>query len=113
MSQPNPREVITTQALSIWVAAMAVYLVAITGRTSFGVAGLDAIERFDVDAGRIAVFTSVQLGVYALAQIPTGILIDKFGPRLLLVVGAVIMGIGQVVLGFTTSYGVAIAARAC
>ena len=111
MSQPNPREVITTQALSIWVAAMAVYLVAITGRTSFGVAGLDAIERFDVDAGRIAVFTSVQLGVYALAQIPTGILIDKFGPRLLLVVGAVIMGIGQVVLGFTTSYGVAIAAR--
>ena len=36
MSQPNPREVITTQALSIWVAAMAVYLVAITGRTSFG-----------------------------------------------------------------------------
>ena len=44
MSQPNPREVITTQALSIWVAAMAVYLVAITGRTSFGVAGLDAIE---------------------------------------------------------------------
>ena len=111
MSQPNPREVITTQALSIWVAAMAVYLVAITGRTSFGVAGLDAIERFDVDAGRIAVFTSVQLGVYALAQIPTGILIDKFGPRLLLVVGAVIMGVGQVVLGFTTSYGVAIAAR--
>lgn len=111
MSQPNPREVITTQALGIWVAAMAVYLVAITGRTSFGVAGLDAIERFDVDAGRIAVFTSVQLGVYALAQIPTGILIDKFGPRLLLVVGAVIMGIGQVVLGFTTSYGVAIAAR--
>ena len=74
-------------------------------------AGLDAIERFDVDAGRIAVFTSVQLGVYALAQIPTGILIDKFGPRLLLVVGAVIMGIGQVVLGFTTSYGVAITAR--
>lgn len=99
MSHPNPREVITTQALGIWVAAMAVYLVAITGRTSFGVAGLDAIERFDVDAGRIAVFTSVQLGVYALAQIPTGILIDKFGPRLLLVVGAVIMGIGQVVLG--------------
>ena len=43
MSQPNPREVITTQALGIWVAAMAVYLVAITGRTSFGVAGLDAI----------------------------------------------------------------------
>ena len=95
----------------IWVAAMAVYLVAITGRSSFGVAGLDAMERFGVNAGRIAVFTSVQLGVYAIAQIPTGMLIDKFGPRILLVVGAVIMGVGQVILGFTSNYGVAIFAR--
>ena len=90
---------------------MLVYIVAMTGRTSFGVAGLEAIERFDVDASRIAVFTSVQLGVYALAQIPTGVLIDRFGPRRLLVIGSIIMGIGQVILGFTTNYWVAIAAR--
>ena len=111
MSAPHPREVITTKALSVWVAAMLVYIVAMTGRTSFGVAGLEAIDRFEVDASRIAVFSSVQLGVYALAQIPTGLLIDKFGPRRLLVIGSVIMGIGQVVLGFTANYWVAIAAR--
>lgn len=111
MSAPHPREGITTKALSVWVAAMLVYIVAMTGRTSFGVAGLEAIDRFEVDASRIAVFTSVQLGVYALAQIPTGLLIDKFGPRRLLVIGSVIMGIGQVVLGFTANYWVAIAAR--
>lgn len=111
MSAPHPREVITTKALSVWVAAMLVYIVAMTGRTSFGVAGLEAIDRFEVDASRIAVFTSVQLGVYALAQIPTGLLIDKFGPRRLLVVGSIIMGIGQVVLGFTANYWVALAAR--
>nr|WP_286980361.1 hypothetical protein [Corynebacterium sp. UBA5992] len=46
MSAPNPREVVTTKALSIWVAAVLVYIVAIAGRTSFGVAGLDAIDRF-------------------------------------------------------------------
>ena len=90
---------------------MLVYIVAMTGRTSFGVAGLEAIDRFEVDASRIAVFTSVQLGVYALAQIPTGLLIDKFGPRRLLVIGSIIMGIGQMVLGFTANYWVAIAAR--
>ncbi|MFR9853410.1 MFS transporter [Corynebacterium striatum] len=111
MSAPNPREVVTTKALSIWVAAMLVYIVAITGRTSFGVAGLEAMERFDVDASRIAVFTSVQLGIYAFAQIPTGVLIDKYGPRKLLVIGAVIMGVGQVALGLTTNYWMAIAAR--
>ena len=111
MSVPHPRNVITTKALSVWVAAVLVYIVAITGRTSFGVAGLEAIDRFDVDASRIAVFTSVQLGIYSLAQIPTGMLIDRFGPRRLLVIGSIIMGIGQVVLGFTSNYWVAIAAR--
>ena len=110
-SVPNPREVITTKALWVWVAAMAVYTMAITGRTSFGVASLDAIERFDSTAGAIAVFTSIQVGTYALAQIPTGVAIDKFGPRAMLVTGAFIMGIGQVVLGFTSNYWVAVAAR--
>ncbi len=95
----------------MWVAAVLVYIVAITGRTSFGVAGLEAIDRFEVDASRIAVFTSVQLGIYSLAQIPTGMLIDKFGPRRLLVIGSIIMGVGQVSLGFTSNYWVAIAAR--
>ena len=90
---------------------MAVYIAAIMGRTSFGVAGVDAIDRFGIDASRMAVFTAVQLGVYALAQIPTGILIDRFGPRTMLAIGALIMAIGQVILGLTTSYGIAISAR--
>lgn len=109
--RPNPREVVTTKALTVWIAALTVYVGAIFGRTSFGVAGVEAIERFDVDASRIAVFASIQIGTYALAQVPTGILIDRFGPRKMLVIGAVIMGIGQLILGLTTSYGVAIGAR--
>lgn len=109
--RPNPREVVTTKALTVWIAALIVYVGAIFGRTSFGVAGVEAIARFDVDASRIAVFASIQIGTYALAQVPTGLLIDRFGPRKLLVIGAVIMGIGQLVLGLTTSYGVAIGAR--
>ena len=108
---PHPREQVTRKALTVWVAAVLVYIVAITGRTSFGVASVDAIGRFDVDASRIAVFTAVQIGVYSLAQIPTGMLIDRFGPRRMLVIGAVIMAIGQITLGLTTSYSVAIVAR--
>lgn len=108
---PNPREVVTRRALIVWVFAVLVYMVAITGRTSFGVAGVDAIERFGIEASRIAVFTAVQVGVYAFSQIPSGMLIDRFGPRKMLVVGAVVMGLGQILLGLTTSYGVAIGAR--
>ena len=108
---PHPREQVTRKALIVWATAVMVYVVAITGRTSFGVASVDAIDRFGVDASRIAVFTAVQLGVYASAQIPMGMLIDRFGPRRLLVVGALIMAAGQVLLGFTSSYWVAIGAR--
>ncbi|WP_353960107.1 MFS transporter [Corynebacterium faecale] len=110
-ASPNPREKVTGRALIVWIAAVLVYIAAITSRTSFGVAGVDAIERFQVDATRIAVFTSVQVGVYALAQIPMGMAIDKFGPRKLLAIGALVMGTGQIVLGLTDVYGVAIFAR--
>ncbi|QDQ21400.1 MFS transporter [Corynebacterium glutamicum] len=109
--RPHPREKVTTRALIVWAAACLVYMAAITSRTSFGVAGVEAIDRFQVDATRIAVFTSVQVGVYAFAQIPMGILIDKFGPRKLLAIGALVMGIGQLILGFTDSYSIAIIAR--
>ena len=72
MANNHPREQLTSQALIVWLGAVAVYAVAILGRTSFGVASVEAIDRFDVDASRIAVFTAVQVGVYAFAQIPTG-----------------------------------------
>lgn len=108
---PDPRVRLTRRAVIVWSGAVLFYIVAITGRTSFGVAGVHAIERFEVDASRIAVFTVVQLGVYALAQIPTGLLIDRFGPKRILLTGAVIMAVGQMLLGFTDVYWVAIIAR--
>ncbi len=97
--------------MTVWIAAVLVYMAAITGRTSFGVAGVEALDRFGVDASRLAVFTAVQVGVYALAQIPVGMAIDRYGPRRTMVVGALVMAIGQITLALTASYPVAILAR--
>lgn len=95
----------------MWLTAVAVYISAIAGRTSFGVAGVEAMDRFGVDASRVAVFTAVQVGVYALSQIPVGLIIDKVGPRRTMVIGALIMAAGQVILALTGNYAVAILAR--
>lgn len=103
--------VVDRRAASVWAAAVLVYVSAIFGRTSFGVAGVQAMDHFAVDASRIAVFASVQVGVYALAQIPTGILIDRHGPHFMLVAGAPVMATGQVLLGPISNYSTAIAAR--
>ncbi|WCV10557.1 hypothetical protein [Corynebacterium silvaticum] len=50
------------RAVLVWSCACLVYIIAITGRTSFGVAGVAAIDRFNIDASQLALFTSVQVG---------------------------------------------------
>lgn len=110
-SAATPNDRLTGRALTVWSAGILAYILAITGRTSLGVAGVEAMDHFGISASRLAVFSSVQVGVYALAQIPTGMLIDRLGPRRMLVVGAMMMGVGQVLLGATGSYPVAILAR--
>lgn len=105
------KDKLSARALIVWGAGVLCYTLAVTGRTSFGVASVDAIDRFHINAAQLAVFTSLQLAVYAFAQIPVGLLVDRFGPRKLMVAGAFVMAVGQVTLAFTTSYPVAIFAR--
>jgi fucose permease len=87
----------------VWGIGVFAYLAAITQRTSFGVAGLHATERFDATAAALSAFTVVQLLVYAGLQIPVGLMVDKFGSRFMITGGAVLMCAGQVQLAFASS----------
>jgi MFS family permease len=95
----------------VFGAAVFVYIVAVTQRTSFGVAGVDATARFDLNAAALSSIAVVQVLVYAALQIPVGVLADRFGPRLLLVGGAILMMLGQLLLAFSDVAGLAVAAR--
>ncbi|MBE1502544.1 sugar phosphate permease [Amycolatopsis lexingtonensis] len=101
----------TARSWLIWLAAVTVYLLAVFHRTSFGVAGLQAAERFGVGAAALGTFTVLQVGVYAAMQIPTGVLVDRYGPRRVLVVAVLILGTGQLLLGIAHSYGLGLLAR--
>jgi MFS family permease len=91
---------------------MLVYVLAVFHRSSLGVAGLVATERFDISATQLATFTMLQLLVYAGMQIPVGLLVDRFGPRSVLLVGTVLMTLAQGVFAFAESFPVALVARA-
>nr|WP_217509553.1 MFS transporter [Pseudarthrobacter sp. C4D7] len=78
-------------------------MVAVAQRTSFGVVGLEATERFHASASAISFFTVLQLLVYAGLQIPVGLLVDRFGSRAMIAGGAVLMGLGQLQLAFADS----------
>lgn len=98
-------------ALVIWGVALAAYLLAVFHRSSLAVAGLEAADRFGISAAQLATFTTLQLLVYAGMQVPVGLALDRYGPRLLLVLGAVVMTTGQVCFAFVESYPLAVAAR--
>ncbi len=78
--QPGHNEGVTApRAWLIWTIGIFAYLVAVSQRTSFGVVGLEATERFHAGASAISFFTVLQLLVYAGLQIPVGLLVDRFG----------------------------------
>jgi MFS family permease len=95
----------------VWSVALAAYTVGVMHRTSFGVAGLDAAQRFDAGPAALSGFVVLQLLVYAALQVPVGLLLDRFGGRALVVTGAMTMAAGQLALALATTLPLAVAAR--
>jgi MFS family permease len=96
----------------VWGVGVAVYFVAVTFRTSLGVAGLDAADRFQVNASALSTFSILQLLVYAGMQIPVGLLVDRLGTKKVLVIGVVLFTAGQIGFALSPTYGMALASRA-
>ncbi|MDR3083241.1 MAG: MFS transporter [Streptomyces sp.] len=100
------------RAVAVWAIGVSVYFVAVIFRTSLGVAGLDAVDRFHVGASALSTFSILQLLVYAGMQIPVGLLVDRLGTKKVLAMGAVLFTAGQLGFAFSASYGMALASRA-
>src|SRR5687768_11253209 len=86
-------------------------MLAVFHRSSLAVAGLAATDRFDIRASQLATFTMLQLMVYAGMQIPVGLLVDRFGPRRVLLTGAVTLTAAQTGFAFADTYALALVAR--
>jgi len=76
-----------------------------------GVATLIASERFDTNAQELATLAVFQLVVYAGMQIPVGILLDRFGAKKLLIIGALVMATGSFTVALSPNLGVAVFGR--
>ncbi|MFK4224637.1 nitrate/nitrite transporter [Streptomyces sp. NPDC019890] len=100
------------RAAAVWGIGVSVYFVAVIFRTSLGVAGLDAADRFDVNASALSTFSILQLLVYAGMQIPVGLMVDRLGTKKVLTLGVVLFTAGQLGFALSPSYGMALASRA-
>ncbi|HET9170982.1 MAG TPA: MFS transporter [Actinospica sp.] len=109
---PDPsRARIAPRAWIMWAAAVTVYFVAVFNRSSLGVAGPDAEHRFAINAASLSTFSMLQMLVYAAMQIPVGLLVDRFGPRRLLVAGLGVMCLAQAAFAAVGSFELALVAR--
>ena len=95
----------------IYIAAVAVYFIAVVHRTALGVAGVEALDRFHIQATGLAFLAVTQIATYMVLQIPAGHLLDRFGPRTMMTIGSLLMAAGQLVLAFSDHFAIAIAAR--
>jgi sugar phosphate permease len=95
-----------------WGIGVTVYVLAVVHRTSLGVAGVEAADRFGIGASALSTFSILQVLVYAGMQIPVGLLVDRLGPRRVLSTGLVLLTLGQLGFAFSTAFTPALVSRA-
>ena len=95
----------------VWGVGMLGYVLAVMQRTTFGVAGLEAADRFGISATALSGFVFLQVAVYVLAQLPGGLMVDRWGARSVLVVGGLLLAAGQTLLALAPTLAFAVLAR--
>lgn len=95
----------------VWGVAAVAYTVAIINRSSLSALGPAAQEHFGIDATVLSSFAVIQLIVYAAMQVPVGMLLDRFGPTVLILSGGVLMMLGQIAMATVRDVTLAILAR--
>lgn len=83
----------------MWVAASALYLLVNFHRFALGVISDQLMAAFAIAAVGLGGLSSLYFYLYALFQMPAGILADTWGPRRTITASAVIMAAGSFVFG--------------
>ncbi|MCD6055316.1 MAG: hypothetical protein K0R12_278 [Gammaproteobacteria bacterium] len=109
-SSPSPlikEERFTGYAWVIWLVAAVFFAYELFLRLSPTVMVDELMEAFNVHARELGSLSAMYYYAYALMQIPVGILLDRFGPRILLTFASTLVAIGCLVFGTTHQLWVA------
>jgi len=87
------------------------YVMALFFRVSMAVVARDISADFNLSATQLGMLSSVFFIVYALAQIPLGILLDRFGGKIVVCTLGVITTAGIILFALATGYHVALVGR--
>lgn len=108
-SKTKPR---FSRAWIVWGLSAAFYFYEFFLQVSPSVMVPELMHSFSVNAEDVGFLAGIYFVVYASLQIPVGMLIDRFGPRILLTFATATCGIASYLFSHTDSLTLAIAARA-
>jgi sugar phosphate permease len=95
----------------IWALAAIFYLTGFYQRVSPAVMTDELMRAFVIGAAGLGNLSAFYYYSYLAMQIPTGILIDSWGARRLLIIGAIFSSIGALLFGATNSFALACLGR--
>src|SRR5580693_781599 len=99
-------------AWSVWGVAAIFYLTGFYQRVSPAVMTSELMHSFGIGAKDLGNLSAFYFYAYVAMQIPTGILVDSWGARKLLIAGSISAAAGTFLFGSTDSFAVACAGRA-
>jgi len=92
---------------SVWGVAAFFYLAGFYLRVSPAVMTTELMRAFNITAGDLGNLSAVYFYPYVAMQIPTGVLVDSWGARRLLMLGSLFAAIGMLIFGTTSNFVVA------
>ncbi|MFJ7724845.1 nitrate/nitrite transporter [Neobacillus sp. NPDC097160] len=81
----------------VFATVLFAYFLIVSQRTAPGLISDQLMKDFSLTASTIGLLTSIQFLAYSGLQVPIGILSDRYGPNLFLIVGALLNGVGTLI----------------
>jgi sugar phosphate permease len=98
-------------ALSMWGLAAAFYLYGFFQRVAPAALAQDLMRDFGLTAAALGNLSAFYFYTYAIMQLPTGVLVDRYGPARVLFIGAFMAGIGSLLFALSPTPALAAIGR--
>ncbi len=96
---------------SIFAILILTYILVYFHRIAPGVVSEFLMADFNTNGTRLGVLSAIYFAVYALMQIPSGVIADTLGARTSIISGNLVAGLGSILFGMATGFEMACAGR--
>lgn len=111
MNSNKKLKTINTYRWIVWGILVVIYFIAFFHRLSVGVITKELNNSFGMNATQIANLGAMYFYSYIIMQIPTGILVDNYGPKKTVTIGTLVASLGSILFALSQNIPMAYMGR--